>query len=170
MTRATRQHSTPHHARGHTATEHAPQWARGAHQHSTPYHGGGHTPTQQTPPRGGPRTSTAPNLAKQTTQPRTQPDRRPQPTKNADRKEAKTTMNQQNKLRMAPAKTPPTRTQQRRSAGGTDDNPSLAPPHHAQPPRQAGTNTARPTMRGATHQHSTPNHEGGPTTTQHARP
>ena len=68
---------------------------------------------------------------------------------------------------MAPAKTPPTRTEQRRSAGSTDDdNPSPAPPHHAKSLRRAGTNTARPTMRRATHQHSTPNLEGGTTRTQ----
>ena len=60
--------------------------------------------------------------------------------------------------------------QRRGLPGGTDDNPSPAPPHHAQPERRAGTNTARPTMRRATHQHSTAHHEAGPTTTQHTRP
>ena len=46
-----------------------------------------------------------------------------------------------------------------------DDNPNQTPP-----PRQAGTNTARPSERGATHQHSTPHHEGGHKPTQHAPP
>ena len=51
-----------------------------------------------------------------------------------------------------------------------DDKPSQTPLHHAPPPQPKGTNTARPTMRGATQQHSTPHHEGGHKSTQHAPP
>ena len=51
-----------------------------------------------------------------------------------------------------------------------EDPPLSSGYNHAQPPRGAGSDTARPTMRQATHQHSRPDHEGGPTTTQHTRP
>ena len=87
---------------------------------------------------------------------------------------AKTTPNKQNKPRKAPAKTPPqappTRTERRPPGGTHDDNPRPAPPHHAQPSRRTGTNTACPTMRGATHWLSTPHHEGGHAAKEHGRP
>ena len=125
------------------------------HQHSTPHHGGGHAPTQHASPREGPHTSTEPTLARRSTQPQPQPNRRPQPAEHADHKAAKTTPNKQNKPRMAPAKTapgaPPTRTQRRRPPGGThDNNPSQAPPHHAQPPRRTGSNKVRANNTNAT--------------------
>ena len=139
-------------------------------QHAPPR--GGHEPTQYAQPRGGPRTSTEPTPARRSTQPQPQPNRRPRPPKHADRKAAKTTPNKQNKPRMALAQTPPqarpTRTQRRPPGGTHDDTSSQAPPHHAQPPRRTGTNTARPTMRGATRRHSTPHHEGGHAAKQHA--
>ena len=46
-----------------------------------------------------------------------------------------------------------------------DNNPSQRPPL-----RRARTNTARPTKRGATHQHTTLHHEGGHKPTPHAPP
>ena len=172
MRRATRQHSMPHHGRGHTATQHAPQWAGGAPQHSMPYHGEGTRTNAGLFHQEGDHTSTAPTPAKQTTQPQPQRHRRPQPPEHADRKAARMMLNQQNKLRMAPAKTPRTRTRRCRLPGGTDDNPSPAPPHHAQPLWRAGTtmHTARPTMRRVTRQHDTPHHGGEHTPTHHAPP
>ena len=46
----------------------------------------------------------------------------------------------------------------------TDNDNQSQPP----PLRRAGTNTARPTTRGATHQHGTPHHGGNHAQTQHA--
>ena len=45
-----------------------------------------------------------------------------------------------------------------------------APTQHAPPREGPQTNAARPTMGGATHQHSTPHHGGGHAPTQYAQP
>ena len=68
----------------------------------------------------------------------------------------------------APAQHQPWRGKQhnRNRNPADDDNPRQTPPHHAPPPRPTGTNTACPTMGAGTHQHSTPNHEGGRTPAQ----
>ena len=49
---AAREHSS-HRGRGHTPTQHAPQWVGGAHQHSTPYHGGGARTNEANPTKRG---------------------------------------------------------------------------------------------------------------------
>ena len=59
--------------------------------------------------------------------------------------------------------------QHNRNRNPTDhNNPSQTRAHHAPPLRPTGINTAGSTMRGATHQHSTPDHEGCHKPTQHA--
>ena len=53
-------------------------------------------------------------------------------------------------------------------SGGTAHNEmGHAPAEHAQQSEGPHTNAPRPTMRGATQQHSTPHHEGAHTPTQH---
>ena len=191
MRGATQQSSTADHAAGRTPAQHAPPWEGPHTDTARPTVGGRQSPTQHALPWGGARTNAAsPTKRGATHQHSTNPG---QPNNTAPagyltanhshpntptvrgrrrRQTNKTSgaWRRLNKRRGAPANTPPTRTERRQSPGGTYNNPTPAPPYQAQPPRRAVTNTARPTTRRATHQHSTPHHEGGPTTMQHAWP
>ena len=133
----------------------------GTHQHSTPNHEGGRAPAQH-PPLPGDQHNHNRNPTADHTHPNTpivwrRRQHRTNKTSRAWRQLKHHHKHHQPEPSAGPQAAHTTTTQ-------------AAPPHHAQPPRRTGANTACPTMRGATHRHSTPLHEGGHAAKQHGRP
>ena len=174
-----------------------PQTETPTRRHSTPHQAGGLAQTRDAPTGGGARTSTAPTPARQKPQTTNSRQRRPyggrdnsKPTKQAEHRAGYNTTNQNLKTptqHAPPRGGPRTNTARPNREGGHAPAyhqpwPSKQHKHNRNPPNRrrqpkpntttaaGSTNTARPTKRGATHQHSTPHQEGGHRPTQHAPP